>query len=80
MPDYKCPKCGGDLEDLSINDYLGWLVEEPYRCNGHYTGQFPHISKDCARTERSLVGISPKSRLVGKEVGRYGAKVGRYGA
>lgn len=32
------PKCGGELEDLSINDDWGWHVEEPYRCNGHYTG------------------------------------------
>ena len=59
----KCPKCGGDLEDLSINDDWGWHVEEPYRCNGHYTGQFPNISKDCAMNRTKSCGYFTKEQV-----------------
>lgn len=51
-----CPKCGGELEDLSINDEWGWFVDEPYRCNGHYTGQFPNVSKDCSMNRTKSCG------------------------
>lgn len=64
----KCPKCSGELEDLSINDDWGRFVEEPYRCNRHYTGRFPHISKDCAMNRTKSYGYFAKEQVAG-----YGA-------
>lgn len=61
--DYKCPKCNGELEDLSINDEWGWHLDEPYRCNGHYTGRFPHISRDSTLNRTMSCGYFSKEEI-----------------
>ena len=65
MEEIKCPKCNGELEDLSINDEWGWLVEEPYRCNGHYARQFPNVSKDCLMNRTKSCGYFRKEQVKG---------------
>ena len=56
MTKYKCPKCGGELEDLRGEDEWGWYEDEPFRCNGHFTGKYPHISRDSAMNRTKSCG------------------------
>ncbi|HDL5972046.1 TPA: hypothetical protein RJR48_002506 [Mannheimia haemolytica] len=63
MITYKCPKCNGELEDLSINDEWGWFLDEPYRCNGHYTGRFPNISRDSTLNRTKSCGYFSKEEV-----------------
>ncbi|PVX40556.1 hypothetical protein C8D76_103129 [Pasteurella langaaensis DSM 22999] len=60
----KCPKCGGEIEDLSTNDDWGWFVEEPYRCNGHYTGKYKEFcSEDSAMNRTKSCGWFTKEQV-----------------
>lgn len=50
---YKCPKCGAELEDwyiVGVNDFIGKWSEDRFRCTGHLIQPipFPQASNDCS--------------------------------
>ena len=67
--DYQCPKCGGDIEDLRSgwSDEWGWYEDEPYRCNGHYTGKYPNVSRDSALNRTKSCGYFKLEDLAVKD-------------
>ncbi|MFK3559387.1 hypothetical protein [Pasteurella multocida] len=54
--EYKCPKCGGEIEDLTESDEWMYFTDEPFRCCGHYTGRYPNVSKDCSMNRTKSCG------------------------
>lgn len=54
--EYKCPKCGGEIEDLRMVDEWGWFTDAPFHCVGHYTGRFPEVSRDCSLNRTKSCG------------------------
>ncbi|HDR1216615.1 TPA: hypothetical protein QB252_001754 [Pasteurella multocida] len=54
--EYKCPKCGGEIEDLTGADEWGYFEDETFRCCGHYTGRYPNVSRDCLMNRTKSCG------------------------